>query len=664
MKKGTVPNSTFYKIDILSFMDFKEIVKTNYISKLLSQYLSTRVVFFLDLFLSTVSSLFIILLARNGLQTIQVCTSHTVPIWCCCALLFFAVGSYITHSYRIIIRHSTLYDMGKIFSAVLIKELLFIVLYLFFRDGYGIYMNFILIVSDLLLTFIVLLAVRILMIAVYDYIRDHSDERQNCMNILVYGTSDKSIATLTRLDNSPHYKVVGFIGMDSADRDIRVSDYRIYHFDDQKSFNDTVIKLGLGGILFTTETDAQNEQEGLIQMASETGVKILMVPTIDEVEGTNLLHYRVREVKIEDLLGRPEINISLNEIKENFRDRTIMVTGAAGSIGSELCRQLAGYGLKQLILFDNAETPMHNIRLELEDTFKDLNFVPVIGDVRNTKRLDFVFRKYRPSVVFHAAAYKHVPLMEENPCEAVMVNVIGSKKVADKCLEYGVDMMVMISTDKAVNPTNIMGCSKRLAEIYVQSLGLALSEGKVQGHTKFVTTRFGNVLGSNGSVIPRFRSQIERGGPVTVTDPRINRYFMTIPEACRLVMEAATISKGNQIVVFDMGKPVKIVDLARRMIELAGFVPDKDIKIVFTGLRPGEKLYEEVLSTTENTDPTSHDRIRVARVRQYDYTEANTVMDQLKIYAREVEIPDMVKLMKQTVPEFKSNNSRFEIYDK
>ena len=643
-------------------MGLIDFIKSNRISKLLSRYLSTRVVFMLDLFLSTLSSFIVILLAGKSLESVDE-SIFPILLWCCGALVFYAVGSHVTHSYRIIIRHSTLNDMGKIFISVLIKELLFVVFCIILRDGYGIFVNFLIIISDLLVTFIVLLAVRILMIAVYDYIRDHSDERQNSMKILVYGTSDKSIATLTRLDNSPHYKVVGFIGTDIAERDVRISDYRIYHFDDQQSFNDTVIKLGLGGILFTSETDAQNEQDGLIQMASETSVKILMVPSIDEVNGSNLLHYRVRQVKIEDLLGRPEIEISLKEIKENFRDRVIMVTGAAGSIGSELCRQLAGYGLKQLVLFDNAETPMHNIRLELEDTFKGLNFVPVIGDVRNTKRLDFVFRKYRPSVVFHAAAYKHVPLMEENPCEAVMVNVVGSKKVADKCLEYGVDMMVMISTDKAVNPTNIMGCSKRLAEIYVQSLGLALSEGKVKGHTKFVTTRFGNVLGSNGSVIPRFHAQIERGGPVTVTDPRINRYFMTIPEACRLVMEAATISKGNQIVVFDMGKPVKIVDLARRMIELSGFVPDKDIKIVFTGLRPGEKLYEEVLSTTENTDPTSHDRIRVARVRQYDYDEANAVMDQLKIYAREVEIPDMVKLMKQTVPEFISNNSRFEVYD-
>ena len=636
---------------------------SSHASKLLSQYLSTKVVFMLDLILSTISSLFVVLFAFMGHWADDI-SKWFIFMWSVAAVIFYAIGSLTTHSYRLIIRHSTLYDMGKIFISVLIKELFFIILLAVVKVGFGPYLCFIIILSDLLLTFIVLLAVRILMIAVYDYVRDHADERRNCMNILVYGTSDKSIATLTRLDNSPHYKVVGFIGKEDSERDVRVSDYRIYHFDDQQSFNDTVIKLGLGGILFTSEPEAQAEQDGLIQMASDTGVKILMVPTIDEVEGTNLLHFRVREVKIEDLLGRPEIEISLNEIHENFRDRCIMVTGAAGSIGSELCRQLAGYGLKKLVLFDNAETPMHNIRLELEDCYPDLDFVPVIGDVRNTKRLDFVFRTYRPSVVFHAAAYKHVPLMEENPCEAVMVNVVGSRKVADKCLEYGVDMMVMISTDKAVNPTNIMGCSKRLAEIYVQSLGLALSRGEVKGHTRFVTTRFGNVLGSNGSVIPRFRAQIERGGPVTVTDPRINRYFMTIPEACRLVMEAATISTGNQIVVFDMGQPVKIVDLARRMIELAGFVPDKDIKIVYTGLRPGEKLYEEVLSTTENTDPTSHDRIRVARVRQYDYSEASSVMDQLKILAREVDIPSMVKLMKHTVPEFKSNNSQFEKYDK
>ena len=304
------------------------------------------------------------------------------------------------------------------------------------------------------------------------------------------------------------------------------------------------------------------------------------------------------------------------------------------------------------------------MRLSMEEQYPSLSFSPIIGDVRQRERLDFVFKKFRPQIVFHAAAYKHVPLMEENPCEAVRVNVVGSSLVADKCIEYDVDMMVMISTDKAVNPTNVMGCSKRLAEIYVQSLGLAIESGVKQGHTKFVTTRFGNVLGSNGSVIPRFRSQIERGGPVTVTDPRINRFFMTIPEACRLVMEAATMSTGNQIMVFDMGKSVRIVDLARRMIELAGFVPDRDIQIIFTGLRPGEKLYEEVLSTTEDTDPTSHDRIRVARVRQYDFNEAESVVRRLEQLCADVNIPETVKLMKKTVPEFKSKNSRFEIYDR
>ena len=346
----------------------------------------------------------------------------------------------------------------------------------------------------------------------------------------------------------------------------------------------------------------------------------------------------------------------MDKIHDRFADKVVLVTGASGSIGSELCRQLARVGVKKLVLYDNAETPMHNLRLELEDKFPELNFVPVIGDVRLVQRLDYVFRTWHPEIVFHAAAYKHVPLMEDNPCEAVLVNLVGSRLVADKCVEYGTEMMVMISTDKAVNPTNIMGCTKRLAEIYVQSIN--------DERTRFVTTRFGNVLGSSGSVIPRFRDQIEAGGPVTVTHPEITRYFMTIPEACRLVMEAATMSVGKEIYVFDMGKPVKIDHLARRMIELAGFVPDKDIKIVYSGLRPGEKLYEEVLSDKENTDPTEHDRIRVAHVRAYSYEEACRFTDELEVLSREVRIPEMVRRMKEIVPEFKSKNSKFEAFDK
>ncbi len=353
----------------------------------------------------------------------------------------------------------------------------------------------------------------------------------------------------------------------------------------------------------------------------------------------------------------------MKEIVANFKDKVVLVTGAAGSIGSELCRQLVKFGIRRLILFDNAETPLHNLRLEFEDEHSDLHFVPVIGDVRIPTRLDYVFRTYHPQVVFHAAAYKHVPLMEENPCEAVLVNVAGSRNVADKCIEYGVESMVMISTDKAVNPTNIMGCTKRLAEIYIQSLGLAVEKGVVKGCTKFVTTRFGNVLGSNGSVIPRFREQIAAGGPVTVTDPEIERFFMTIPEACRLVMEAATISSGNQIFVFDMGEPVKIVHLAEQMIHLAGFEVGKDIRIEYVGLRPGEKLYEEVLASKENTLPTSHDRIRIAKIREYDYADALKAVCRLEELGRDVNIPEMVRLMKRTVPEYKSENSAFEQYD-
>ena len=631
-------------------------------SRLVSRYLNTRVVFVIDVLLSVLAS-FLMLLAASGTDKGAEITPFIILQWSIASGVFFAIASIITRSYRIIIRHSTMRDLANLVTVVTLSELMLGAVVYIVEDT-PLSEILWLMLLDSIFTFLLLIVVRLAMIVSYDLFKSKMRERMNIKRILVYGTHEKSIAVITRLLDSSHYDIVGFISPSSSDKRIRISNFKVYYASTEEELNSLATDLGLSGILFTTEQDAQTEQDRLIQMATSLNIKILVVPSINEVEGNNLLHYRVREIKIEDLLGRPEIEISIDEIKKRFSDNVILVTGAAGSIGSELCRQLAQFNVKKLVLFDNAETPMHNIRLELEDTYPDLNFVPVIGDVRSVDRLDFVFREHRPSVVFHAAAYKHVPLMEENPCEAVHVNVIGSKNVADKCLQYGVEMMVMVSTDKAVNPTNIMGCTKRLAEIYVQSLGLALTSGKQEGNTRFVTTRFGNVLGSNGSVIPRFRKQIECGGPVTVTDPEINRFFMTIPEACRLVMEAATISTGNQIVVFDMGTPVKIVDLARRMIELAGFVPEKDIPIVFTGLRPGEKLYEEVLSTRENTDPTSHDRIRVARVREYDYDEVKAIFEKMERLALDVYIPDMVRLMKETVPEFKSKNSRFEIYDK
>ena len=394
-------------------------------------------------------------------------------------------------------------------------------------------------------------------------------------------------------------------------------------------------------------------------------MKTLIAPSISEADENGSFHQWVRPIKIEDLLGRSEIHINMEEVMTEFCGKVVLVTGAAGSIGSELCRQLAQMNIKKLIMFDSAESPLHNVRLEFEKNYPGLDFVPVIGDVRVKERLRMVFETYQPQIIFHAAAYKHVPLMEENPCEAVLVNVVGSRQVADMAVEYGAEKMIMVSTDKAVNPTNVMGCSKRLAEIYVQSLGCAIREGKVKGRTKFITTRFGNVLGSNGSVIPRFKEQIENGGPVTVTHPDIIRFFMTIPEACRLVMEAATMGEGNEIFVFEMGKAVKIVDLATRMIELAGYRPGEDIEIEFTGLRPGEKLYEEVLSDKENTIPTENKKIMIAKVRHYEYTDILETYGEFEKLSRTVKIMDTVRLMKKVVPEFKSKNSpRFEVLDK
>ena len=428
-----------------------------------------------------------------------------------------------------------------------------------------------------------------------------------------------------------------------------------------------VAKYKINGVIFARIEDAREEENRIIRYCKDLRLKTLIAPSINEdingaVNGTGK-GVDVRKIKIEDLLGRDEINIDMQEVTDEFKDKVILVTGAAGSIGSELCRQLARVGIRKLIMFDSAETPLHNVRLEFENEYKQLDFVPVIGDVRVAERVRMVFEKYRPQIVFHAAAYKHVPLMEENPCEAVMVNVAGTRIVADMALAFGVEKFVMISTDKAVNPSNVMGCSKRLAEIYCQSLGTAVIEGRVQGHTKFITTRFGNVLGSNGSVIPLFRKQIENGGPVTVTHKDIIRFFMTIPEACRLVLEAATMGHGNEIFVFDMGEPVRIADLARRMIELAGYKPDKDIEIKYTGLRPGEKLYEEVLSNSENTIPTDHKKIMIAKARRYERESILPDFDELTGLAYSCQVIPTVKLMKHLVPEYKSLNSAYAQLD-
>ena len=639
--------------------------KRNWLQRIsLDRYFNYWVVLLIDTFVSVAATL----IAFLGISylTETVVPSSVLMLTAGVAVAASLVAFLVQRTYKIIIRYSTLKEVGRFAVACLIKEMVvvaYVSLMVPVVPDFGLHGLFY-VATDLFITLASLVVLRVLMLVAYDALKSRMAANRRVKKVLIYGVDDKSVAMIMRLQNSTHYRILGCLTYGSKLRSYRVSEQQVYYFEDEEDLRQVATRLSIDGVLFPTAECAQGERDRLIRYCESQGIKVLVTPPVDEVVDGKIMRQMIREIKIEDLLGRAEININMNEIESALSGRTVLVTGAAGSIGSELCRQVAKFDVKRLILFDSAETPMHNIRLELEARFPELEFVPVVGDVRIRERVDMVYRVYQPSVVFHAAAYKHVPLMEENPCEAVLANVVGTRNVADLAVKYRVEKMVMISTDKAVNPTNIMGASKRLAEIYIQSLGLAIAEGKVEGATRFVTTRFGNVLGSNGSVIPRFREQIEKGGPVTVTHPEIIRYFMTIPEACRLVMEAATLGNGNEIFVFEMGEPVKIADLARRMIELAGLKVGEDIEIEYTGLRPGEKLYEEVLSTKENTIPTSNEKIHVAKVCQYDYSEVAEQITTLSALAAQVDVPATVRLMKQIVPEYKSQNSRFEQFDR
>ena len=633
----------------------------NRLARKMSDFIDSKVIFATDCFLSVLSSLFA-LLALGFVRGSFYQSGRFALLWLPTALVATVVAMLIFKGHKLIIRHLSAKDLLCFVKETLLKVLIMtVVMLVYYRTLY----NGLLIAlfTDFLFTLFLWVFFRIVTAAVYQLYQTKRREDRMTQRVLVYGVSDKSTAAVVRFQNSKHYNIIGFLSKKPQPQNLLLYHLPVFTYQDETHLAQIIRDYSIDAILFTTEADARWERDGVLKQCLDNHVRPLITPAINELNGGDL-GQAIRKVKIEDLLGRDEITISMDAVIANFKDKVVMVTGAAGSIGSELCRQLAGFGIRKLILFDNAETPMHNIRLELEETFPELSFVPIIGDVRQLPRLDFAFREYHPQVVFHAAAYKHVPLMEENPCEAMRVNVFGTHNVADKCIEYGVEKMVMISTDKAVNPTNVMGCTKRIAEIYVQSLGLAVERGEIEGKTSFVTTRFGNVLGSNGSVIPRFREQIEKGGPLTVTHRDITRFFMTIPEACRLVMEAATFSTGTQIFVFDMGEPVKIDDLAKRMVGLAGLRVGVDIQIEYTGLRPGEKLYEEVLSNSENTMETSHDRIFVAKVREYAYPDALKSIKEMEELSVVVNIPDMVKKMKQFVPEFISKNSVFEQYDR
>lgn len=626
------------------------------------RYINRWIIFWFDLIISISVSLIGVL----GLFTfLQIPYTQADVIKGSIASLVGSLVAFCTFKvYHGVIRHSTLRGLWRIWGVAILKSFVICILLLVLKASFTPRIYAVGLITDCLLTMIMLVTFRIFIVNLYNMVLLQLGKKRK--QVLVYGTGDESVtiaSTATRHIFMQDYCIIGFLTFSKEKRNIRIAELPVYQISSREDLMKLSNRNSLDGILFPNIKTVQQEKERLIRFCEQISLHTLVVPDMEEVHN-GAIKRSVRDIKIEDLLGRDEIQINMQEISCLLENKVILVTGAAGSIGSEICRQLAHFPICKLVCFDSAETPMHNLRLELEDKFPDLNFVPVIGDVRSEDRLDYVFRNWHPHIVFHAAAYKHVPLMEENPCEAVRVNVYGTRLVADVSVKYGVEKFVMISTDKAVNPTNIMGCSKRLAEIYVQSLSLAIAKGEVQGYTKFITTRFGNVLGSNGSVIPRFREQISNGGPVTVTHPDIIRYFMTIPEACRLVLEAGTMGNGGEIFVFDMGQPVKIADLARRMIELSGMKVGKDIEIEYTGLRPGEKLFEELLSNNENTKETPHKKIRVATIEEYDYSYACKCMEVLSEFSRNVEILDMVRGMKRFVPEFKSRNSEFEKLDK
>lgn len=494
-------------------------------------------------------------------------------------------------------------------------------------------------------------------------LHDNYGKSDDTPNVFIYGCMQGGVALAksVRSQSPSRYTVTGFISADKAMTSSRLLGEKVYYDDD--SIVETMLQNKVKVLLVSPfQTERFTHRTSLINALIAAKIKIMMMPSAEEWDGkSSLSHTQLHEVDIEDLLPRDKIEVDMNSIKDMLTGRRILITGAAGSIGSEMARQVATFAPAELVLVDQAETPMHDVRLYMARNHSDLKVWTIVGSITNQSQMEDIFSAHKPEFVFHAAAYKHVPMMEDNPAMAVQNNVYGTRVIADLAVKYGTKKFVMISTDKAVNPTNVMGCSKRICEIYCQSLNKAIQDGEVKGITQFVTTRFGNVLGSNGSVIPLFKEQIRKGGPVTVTHKDIIRFFMLIPEACRLVLEAGTMGNGGEIFVFDMGEPVRIADLAQRMIDLSGA---KNIEIKYTGLRDGEKLYEEVLNDAEQTKPTAHPKIKVAAVREYPYELA--LKNEKDLYELSFHYDDMtiVKKMKEIVPEYKSRHSKYEVLDK
>lgn len=603
-------------------------------------------------------SFLLVYISNHGLLPTS---QETVPLmetlliyWVC-----YLIGFRVFHTYLGIIRYSSFVDLQQvIFATLLSLALLFISQILLTSFNCSVLFNWKELLGASLLSLVGMWVMRIFV----KYLYDEAYQIKMAERVFIYGVKSGGISLAKSIRNGDPstYALAGFVS-DLTDMSHRMlMGVRVYNNDEHlvEQMRKQHARILLVSPL---KNEAIRNNTDMVNRLTEAGIKIYMVPGIQEWDGSSLSHTQLKEVDIEDLLPRDKIQIDMEAVGKLLKGQKIMITGAAGSIGSEMVRQIAIYNPSELILVDQAETPLHDIRLMMKRMFPSIQAFTIIGDISHEERMKEIFEAHRPDYVFHAAAYKHVPMMEDNPSESIQNNVKGTQIIADLAVKYDTKKFVMISTDKAVNPTNVMGCSKRICEIYVQSLDKAIKDGRIAGKTQFVTTRFGNVLGSNGSVIPLFKEQIKNGGPVTVTHPDIIRFFMLIPEACMLVLEAGTIGKGGEIFVFDMGKPVKIVDLAKRMILLSGA---KHVEIKFTGLRDGEKLYEEVLNDAEITLPTFHPKIKIAKVREYDYDEVRKEIDTLIQCSLTNDDMNIVKQMKNIVPEFKSQHSKYEVLDK
>lgn len=635
---------------------------TDFIQKISTWYFSKRslpywCIFLVDCGIVFLSALITCIINYGAAHTLSQFGSFATAI--AFYLLFYILGFRLFHTYSGIIRYSSFVDLEYVGAAVLFGFGCSTIYTLAF-DSNSMIVEFR--VRDIfvwsIISVLLMWGIRVLVKILYDTMY----RQNNATPIFIYGVKEGGIGLAKSIKNQgqSEYVLKGFVSDFPDIVGHTLMGTKVYSHDD---YIGKMVKMGIKTLFVSPLRSASfREDQEMVNRLLDNAIKIYMMPKAQEWDGKEKIdHKYLKEVEVEDLLPRDKIEVDMEAIGKLLNKKRILITGAAGSIGSEIVRQVALFNPAELVLIDQAETPMHDIRLMMKREYSHVKAQTIVADITNKIRMEEIFSDNRPDYVFHAAAYKHVPMMEDNPAESVRNNVEGTRIIANLAVKYNTKKFVMISTDKAVNPTNVMGCSKRICEMYVQSLDKAEKEGNVEGMTQFVTTRFGNVLGSNGSVIPLFKEQIKNGGPITVTHPDIIRFFMLIPEACKLVLEAGTMGKGGEIFVFDMGKPVKIVDLAKRMIQLSHA---EGVKIKFTGLRDGEKLYEEVLNEKETTLPTIHPKIKVAKVREYEYAVINAQIDKLVESGNTATDMEIVKVMKEIVPEFKSQHSVYEKLDK